>query len=388
MKKTVLLRAPVLTQSGYGVHSRQIARWLLSKDINLKVQAVPWGDTPWLLDRTGQGGLIGSLMDRATSPEKCGQCDVTVQLQLPNEWDVQLGSVNVGVTAGVETDRCNPVWIEACNRMSRVVVPSKHTATCLRSTGTVNVPIHVIPESYTEAVAVDQAMKLPDFPAPFNFLIFGQMTGENPHSDRKNTFFALKWLLEEFANDANVGIVLKTNYGRNTLMDRNRVLGMVRGIVNEVRGERQEPKVQLLHGGMTDEEVAGLYRHPQVKALVAPTRGEGFGLPILEAAASGLPVIATSWSGHLDYLSHGRYIELAYDMEDVHPTRIDGAIFVKGSRWAAPTEQDFKRKVRKFYRSNDTPRRWATELRPKIVELFSQKAIESAYDSALGDMLA
>jgi len=47
-------------------------------------------------------------------------------------------------------------------------------------------------------------------------------------------------------------------------------------------------------------------RFPQVKALVALTRGEGYGLPILEAAASGLPVIATGWSGHMDFLKLGK----------------------------------------------------------------------------------
>ncbi len=48
--KKVLLRAPLLTNSGYGVHSRQVFEWLLEKDIELDVECLKWGNTPWLLD--------------------------------------------------------------------------------------------------------------------------------------------------------------------------------------------------------------------------------------------------------------------------------------------------------------------------------------------------
>ena len=49
--KKVVLRAPALSQSGYGVHSRQIARWLFGrKDVELNIQPVQWGLTPWYID--------------------------------------------------------------------------------------------------------------------------------------------------------------------------------------------------------------------------------------------------------------------------------------------------------------------------------------------------
>lgn len=387
--KTVLLRAPVLTQSGYGVHSRQVARWLLScKNVDLKVEVLPWGDTPWILDRKAYDGLVGELMKRVTTPDKHPKFDVSVQLQLPNEWNPNLGVYNVGITAGVETDRCNPAWIEACNRMTKVIVPSSHVAACLTNTGQVNAPLQVVAESYADAIASDaKDAELPQFSTPFNFLVFGQLTGDNPFTDRKNTFFTLKWLIEEFHGDPSVGIVLKTNFGRNTLIDKNKVMSVVRGIIGEVRKDKEFPKVHVLHGDMSDHEVASVYRHPQIKALVAGTRGEGFGLPILEAAASGLPIIATGWSGHTDYLSHGKYIKLEYNIEDVHKARVDGNIFVPGSRWACPTEQDFRKKVRKFYKSADVPQRWAAELMPKIRELYSHEAISRAYSEVLKDAL-
>jgi glycosyltransferase involved in cell wall biosynthesis len=52
-----------------------------------------------------------------------------------------------------------------------------------------------------------------------------------------------------------------------------------------------------------------LYNHPKVKVHATFTHGEGFGRPLLEAAQSGKPIIASNWSGHLDFL-HGSYCSL------------------------------------------------------------------------------
>ena len=47
----------------------------------------------------------------------------------------------------------------------------------------------------------------------------------------------------------------------------------------------------------------GLYNHPKVKAHISFTKGEGFGRPLLEASVSAKPVIASNYSGHIDFLS-------------------------------------------------------------------------------------
>lgn len=377
--KKVVFRGPVLTQSGYGVHARQVARWLLSRaDLDVSFVVLPWGDTPWLLDRDAHGGLVGRIMDHSVKPD--AHADVSVQLQLPNEWDPKAAAVCVGITAGVETDRCHPEWVSACNQMSAVVVPSKHALASLTNTGAVTVPTFVIPEAYSDAIVSPSSSSLPEFSTPFNFLVFGQLTGNNPENDRKNVFYTIKWLTEVFKDDPSVGIVIKTNVGRNSRIDRQVTRNLLAAVAAEARRGGPGPKVHLLHGDMDDAEVAALYRHPQVKALVALTRGEGYGLPILEAAASGLPIIATGWSGHLDFLKHGKYISVYYQLGEVHHSRVDGKIFVKGARWANPSENDFKKRVMKFRSSSEVPREWATALSKTIVAQYGLDNVMSMYD--------
>ena len=45
-----------------------------------------------------------------------------------------------------------------------------------------------------------------------------------------------------------------------------------------------------------------IYNHPKIKAMVSFTKGEGFGRPLLEFSLLNKPIIASGWSGHLDFL--------------------------------------------------------------------------------------
>ncbi|NBW06472.1 MAG: glycosyltransferase [Caulobacteraceae bacterium] len=386
--KSVLMRGPVLTQSGYGVHARQVSQWLLNQpNLDVSFQALPWGDTPWLINHQGCNGLVGRIMDKTVDPT--GKIyDVTLQLQLPNEWDPRLGRKNIGITAAIETDRCNPSWIKNCNDMDAVIVPSKHSASSLTSSGNVTKPLYVIPESYSEAIVDRQSTTIDtlELSTKFNFLLFGQITGNNPENDRKNIFYTIKWFCEVFKDDRDVGLVVKTNSGRNTTIDRKIVTQTLEALIREVR-KGMYPRIHLLHGELSDHEVASLYRHPQIKALVSLTRGEGYGLPILEAAASDLPVITTGWSGHVDFLSEGKFIEVDYKLDTIHSSRVDNKIFMSGSRWATPSEDDFKKKIVKFRSNNSIPSEWARGLGEKLRSSYSLQEIEKMYTNKLGEFL-
>jgi glycosyltransferase involved in cell wall biosynthesis len=169
-------------------------------------------------------------------------------------------------------------------------------------------------------------------------------------------------------------------------MDWRQVEGVITKLVGEVR-KGPYPKVHVIHGIMSNSEVAALYRHPKIKALVSPTRGEGFGLPLLEAAASGLPVATTGHSGHMDFMGLGKFIKFEYDLAQVHESRCDGNIWIQGSKWAEVREADFKKKLRKFKVSHLTPKEWAAELSKKLLSTHSPTAVDNEYEKKLGQIL-
>lgn len=389
--KKVILRAPVLTQSGYGVHSRQVARWLFDQmdardDLEVFVEPLNWGVTPWIVDTEAYDGLIGRLVQHSNQSD---HYDVSLQLQLPNEWNPFLADFNIGITAAVETDRCNPSWVQNVNQMDMVILPSEFVKSVLTNTGEITTKLVVVPEAFTDE-CLDSAplpkMPMDNVETDFNFLIFGQFCGNNPDNDRKNLAYTIKWLSEAFKDNPEVGVIVKTNFGKNSKLDRANTINILAKVLMETK-QGPGPKFYLLHGNMANDEVAALYRHPKVSALISLTRGEGFGLPILEAAACGLPVIVTNWSAHTEFLRQGKFIKVDFRLSPIHPSRVDNKIFFPEQRWAYPSEADAKKKIRRFYRSPGMPQNWAKELAKKLQESHSFKAISDHYSEVLKDVI-
>lgn len=386
--KTVLFRAPSLTASGYGQHSRMVVQWLLKREelgvCKVLFDLVDWGMTPWHISAESFGGLAGAILSRNIKPSS--RPDIAISLQLPNEWDPQLGNFNVGMTAAVETTTCNPEWIDACDKMDKIIVPSSFTKTVLNNTRKSIKNIDVVPESYDDIFAQEPNSQPFDFSTNFNFLLVGQLTGKDVLTDRKNIFNTVKWICETFPNNPNVGIVLKTNFGQNTHSDREITDKIMQMLVKEVR-KTDFPKIHLIHGNLSNEEMNALYHHPKIKAFVTLSHGEGFGIPVLEAAVAGLPMIAVDWSGYTDFLHKGKFIKVAYNLQEVHRSKVDGKIFMSGTKWSQALESDFKKKLERFYESSTIPKQWATELKEKLAVEYSQLSIEKQYDEAFKGIL-
>ena len=382
----IVVRAPLLSISGYGQHSRQVFEAVKKIPASeVFTQIVQWGNTSWFIDQEAEGGLVGDVMKRSTDQQT--GFDVSFQVQLPDEWTPTLAKINVGITAAVETDVCNPAWVESCNKMSAIIVPSSFTRSVLEKSGKINVPVYVIPEWFIEEIEkVDSYLDIP-LRTEFNFLIVSQLTSVDSSVDRKNIVNTIKWICESFKDDKSVGIVLKTNSGRGTTIDKGMTSQAIRSVVSQIRSISKVP-VYFIHGNMTNEEISRLYRNPKIRALVSLTRGEGFGLPLLEAAASGLPVIATDWSAHTEFLNTGKWIKIEHDMIDVPESRIDGRIFVAGSKWANPSEDIFKKKIRKFRDSSETPTQWARELSALCRSKFSRDSILKMYERTFIEILS
>ena len=73
-------------------------------------------------------------------------------------------------------------------------------------------------------------------------------------------------------------------------------------------------------------------------------------MPIFEAAYSGLPVVATGWSGHLDFLTDEQgsehFYNVAFDLQPVQDNVVWENVIIKESMWAYPREQSAKEKMR------------------------------------------
>jgi ADP-heptose:LPS heptosyltransferase len=128
---------------------------------------------------------------------------------------------------------------------------------------------------------------------------------------------------------------------------------------------------------LSNEELAALFKSKSIHAFLTLTHGEGYGLPILEAAACGLPVVATDWSGHLDFLTKdGKklFVPVNFELKDIAPESVWKDVYEQGSKWAWPLESDAKMKMSKVVMSYDRPKAWAAELAEHVAAKYGQYA--------------
>tara|TARA_R100001594_G_C4026713_1_gene260385 strand:- start:928 stop:1401 length:474 start_codon:yes stop_codon:yes gene_type:complete len=124
---------------------------------------------------------------------------------------------------------------------------------------------------------------------------------------------------------------------------------------------------------------------------VSLTHGEGFGLPLFEAAYNGLPIIAPSWSGHKDFLHAPKKIrkknkktvtklqphfsKVKYSLMPVSPDAVWEGVVQPDAMWCYADEESYKSEIRKvFNRRNDASfRKDAKNLQNWILDNFKEE---------------
>ena len=358
MRKKILLKGPILTRSGYGEQARFAYRALSSRPdlFELFVQPMDWGHTSWLYDFDEERSQIDNAIERGIAHvQNGGSFDMTVQVTIPNEFENK-APFNIGYTAGIETTAVSPEWINFANQVDRLIVVSNHSKNVFEHTAydykeEAHLPTQTL-KLNKEAIAVNYPVRKTekiekielDLDYDFNFLCVAQA------GPRKNLLNTIKWFIEEF-KDEEVGLVVKANRAKNCVMDREWLHNDLTQFVKSHTDRKC--KVYLLHGDMTDEEMTALYCHERIGAFITLTHGEGFGLPLFEAAYNKLPVIAPGWSGHLDFLvdteRKEHFYNISFDILPVPPEAVWEGVITKEAMWAYPREQSVKEKMRQCY---------------------------------------
>ena len=353
-KPVCLVTAPVGTRSGYGAHARDICRALIKLDrYDVKIWPVRWGATPMnALNAKDPNDKI--IVDRMLqTPNLDTQPEIHIHIVIPNEFQT-MGKYNIGITAGLEMTVCPPQWLEGMNKMDMNIVPSTFVKTSFEAIQFDVVddqtkqkkgelrnkkPIEVLFEGAdtnifkkTNEFTTEFVEEMKNVEENFNFLYVGHWLQGGLGNDRKDTGMLVKIFLETFKNKKNKpGLIMKTSGAGFSVLDREDCLNKIESIRNSIEGDL--PNIYLLHGDFTDDEMNELYNHPKVKAHVNITHGEGFGRPLLEASISQKPVIASNWSGHLDFLAKDLAILVDGELVEVPKKALPKDMYTQGAQW-------------------------------------------------------
>ena len=345
MKPNLVISCPATSRSGYGDHSRDLIRSLIAMDkFDVKVIDQLWGQC----SRDALSVKDMDIISRIMTTEMPSQPDIWIQVTVPNEFQ-PVGKFNIGITAGIETTLAPHEFIEGCNRMDYILVPSIHSKQVLELTtydkkdnaGNVieSLKLTTKVDVLFEGLDMEAFNKQPntdfklDIKEDFAYLFVGHwMQGEFGH-DRKDVGGMIRTFLETFKNTTprnQPALVLKTSSATFSVIDREQILKKIEQIKTTVEGNSL-PNIYLVHGNLTQADMNNLYNHPKAKAMISFTHGEGFGRPLLEFSVTGKPVIYSNWSGHIDFLSEHN-VPLAGELKQVDKSVIDNFI-IEGSQW-------------------------------------------------------
>ena len=415
----MLICAPVSSRSGYGDHARDLVWSFMKYDkYDIKILDVRWGECPRNAlnkDNTNDKRIIDCIMPQ---PQLDRQPDIYVDIRIPNEFETH-GKFNIGITAGIEATAVSQKWLEGCNKMDLVIVPSEHSKAGFVNTHYDKVqntpdgkqqkvgdlklekPMKVLFEGVDEDIykpltkdEIDSEffdMLNEKVSEQFAFLFVGLWGKGDYGEDRKDVFRLVKIFYESFANKKKQpALILKTSGAGFSLLDKEDCLKKLNQIKSKFSSEWVLPNIYLLHGSLSDEEMNDLYNHPKVKCMVSLTHGEGFGRPLLEATMVGLPVIASSWSGQLDFLDTEKSILIGGELQDIPESQIWEDILIPETQWFVADENQAYRMLNFAFENKYEIKNKAKSLMYRNREKFTlnnmAKVLDKIIESHMKDM--
>ncbi len=368
-KPTLVFQGPIFTRSGYGDHCRDLMKSLRKMDkYDIKIIPLRWGNTPqnqvsdqdefgrWMLER-----VIGEIGEKP---------DVFMQISVANEFEPK-GHYNIGITAGVETTIAPKDFIDGSNKMDLIIVPSNFTKQNLggtvyqqkdQTTGQIvgefkiQRPIEVLFEGVDTEIFSNGNGKdvLENVKEDFCFLTVGHWLKGSLGQDRKDIGMVIKTFATVFQylpKDKQPALLLKTSHAGFSVIDREETRRKIDEVLKSF-GDKS-PSVYLIHGDMEESDMSNLYHHPKVKAMISFAKGEGYGRPMAEFTLTGKPLIASGWSGQIDFLPAEHAVLLEGSLTAVDESAADQFI-MKEAQWFTVNYSSAANKMYDVYKKYDT----------------------------------
>jgi len=397
-KPTLVFQSPCFTRSGYGDHSRDLLKSLRKMDkYDIKIIPLRWGNTPQN-NVDGESDFGRWMLERVIT-EVSDKPDIFIQVSVANEFSAK-GGYNIGITAGVETTICPKDFIDGCNNMDLIIVPSNFTRQNVGGTvyqqkdnetgeivGEIKVtkPIEVLFEGVDTEIFSKGSGKdvLENVKEDFNFLIVGHWLKGDLGQDRKDIGMAIKTFATVFQympKDKRPGLIVKTSHAGFSVIDREGTREKLEGVLKTF-GDKC-PSVYLIHGDMEETDMSNLYHHPKVKAMISFAKGEGYGRPMAEFTLTGKPIIASGWSGQLDFLPAENAVLLEGSLTPVHESAAD-QFCMKEAQWFTANYSAAANKLYDVYNNYDTYSKKSEGLKTNTLDNFTLDKMNDRFTQML-----
>jgi glycosyltransferase involved in cell wall biosynthesis len=232
-----------------------------------------------------------------------------------------------------ETSKLPVEHVENINsNVDEVWCPSNYNKEVFESSG-VTIPIKVIPHVFLKKPLFDKKLikiydtagNLIENTDDYTFYSIGEFNERKGIEDLINCF------CQTFTKKDKVRLLVKTHYKDYSNKNKQYCLDKIRSILNTYT---DIPHIYYFIDNMTENDIIGL--HSLGDCYVSLTKSEGFGLTIFDAFNYGKKIIATGYSGHLDYLGKNYNGLVRYKLDTVKNMEDFSRFYSEDTIWAYP----------------------------------------------------
>jgi glycosyltransferase involved in cell wall biosynthesis len=322
---------PLKDYSGYGEANRHFIAALDAAGVNVIAQMVRYSH------ESADFGTLGKVVDRLVQNK--GDYRIKILHTTPNEYQKHMepGKYHIGHFFW-ETSKVSDEFAMGLELMDEIWTGSFANQRAIKDSG-IKKPVMVIPQAIETEREWPAPYEIPGFPED-GYLFYSIFEW----TDRKNPEGLLNAYWQEFQNGENVGLLIKTYFNNFGFSNKQ----MIRQAIQKLKdrsGLDKFPPVYLYLDLMDRTQIMRL--HMTGDCYVSPHRGEGWGLPIVEAALAGHPTIATTYGGAPEWLSHANgLMGLDYELVPLRGMHNASRWYTPDQKWAEPDFEALRANMR------------------------------------------
>lgn len=349
-KLPIVLHSIVSYGGGYNLHSYNVAKTLFEMGIRVYYQFI--GGT-----NEDEGATDTPFVDDLKSEYGSNKLPQITICHGVNNFK-NSGGYKIAFTT-TEVDGVPKDWVQCMNEMDEVWLTSEFAKKSFVDSG-VKVPCYNIGEG------IDPNYFHPDILPFFNppkekFRFFSNFAWGR----RKGVDVLFEAFRREFNDDEDVCLMLKVlpSYWGHKIQDEMKLVY-----------ERKHSAPVYVYDVETPKWELGRF-YTMANVFLWPSRGEGYGLPALEALACGLPVLASNHSAHLEFLTKAGKPRPGVELINGHLELYDkgDSVYYPGFHWFMPSVEDMRKKMRMMYEKYSHYKEAALETSKEIRNEFDWK---------------
>lgn len=274
-----------------------------------------------------------------------------------------------------ETDKLPPEFARGCDLVDEIWTGSKANKDAIESAG-VKTPVYIIPQAINTQTPDIEPYQLEGFDGFVFYSIF-------EWTNRKGPDILLTSFIEEFSDKDDVALVIKSYHkGFNRESDRF-IRREIRTIKSRCRKE-DAPRVYLYTEKMDRDDIVRL--HKMGDCFVSAHRGEGWGIPQVEATLYKNPVISTGYGGCHEYYTDKSMLRIPFKMTGVSGMEGFNSFYKPDQNWAEPDRKQLRKFMREVYEDIKMAKRVGSNGHNMTKRKFSTEAVGEMMKTRLSNI--